>query len=87
MNDYLFQLAMVMNTSHENFYENLLNIVIYVMESQEINIDAMNISEIKEYIDVNIRLEFTEKEIGKAMQMGMSLSELRDSIENVENDD
>lgn len=72
MNDYLFQLAMVMNTSHENFYENLLNIVIYVMESQEINIDAMNISEIKEYIDVNIRLEFTEKEIGKAMQMGIT---------------
>ena len=31
MTDYLFQLAMVINTSHENFHENLLNIIIYVM--------------------------------------------------------
>ena len=31
MNDYLFQLAMVINTSYENFHDNLLNIIIYVI--------------------------------------------------------
>ena len=63
MNDYLFQLAMVINTSYENFHDNLLNIIIYVMSSQESDVDAMSISAIAGCIDKNVRLEFTEKEI------------------------
>lgn len=72
MNDYLFQLAMVINTSYENFHDNLLNIIIYVMSSQESDVDAMSISAIAGCIDKNVRLEFTEKEITKAMRLGLA---------------
>lgn len=84
MNNYLFQLAMVINTSHENFYENLLNIIIYVMSSQEKSDDAMKISEIQCCIEKNIRLEFTEKEIYKAVQMGMKKGLIFDSPDSVD---
>lgn len=71
MNDYLFQLAMVINTSHENFYENLLNIIIYVMYTIEREEDAVSFYEVAADIEEKIKLEFTEKEIRKAIRRGI----------------
>ncbi len=71
MNDYLFQLAMVINTSHDNFYENLMNIVIYILGCDVENVVSLGIQEIVNDIEKKIKLEFTEKEINKAIKRGI----------------
>lgn len=71
MNDYLFQLAMVINTSHDNFYENLMNIVIYILGCDVENVVSSSIQEIVNDIEKKIKLEFTEKEINKAIKRGI----------------
>lgn len=71
MNDYLFQVAMVINTSHDNFYDNLMNIVIYVLGCDVEEAIALSVQDIMQNIENKIKLEFTEKEIQKAIIKGM----------------
>ena len=71
MNDYLFQVAMVINTSHDNFYDNLMNIVIYILGYDLEKVIALSAQEIMQDIENKIKLEFTEKEIQKAIIKGM----------------
>lgn len=71
MNDYLFQVAMVINTSHDNFYDNLMNIVIYILGCDMKKVIALSVQEIMQNIENKIKLEFTEKEIQKAIIKGM----------------
>lgn len=55
MNDYLFQVAMVINTSHDNFYDNLMNIVIYVLGYDTKNTIALSVQDIMQDIENKIK--------------------------------
>lgn len=83
MNDYLFQLAMVINTSHDNFYENLMNIVIYILGYDVDNVVSLCIQEIANDIEKKIKLEFTEKEINKAIKRGIQKGYIIESSDEV----
>lgn len=83
MNDYLFQLAMVINTSHDNFYENLMNIVIYILGYDVDNVVSLCIQEIANDIEKKIKLEFTEKEINKAIKRGIQKDYIIESSDEV----
>lgn len=82
MNDYLFQLAMVINTSHDNFFENLMNIVIYILGCDK-NVVSLGIQEIANDIEKKIKLEFTEKEINKAIKRGIQKDYIIENLDEI----
>ena len=66
MNEYLFRLALVVNTSHSKFIDNLTNIIIYALYVSNIENKEIHICELKNTIEELSGLEFTEKEINQA---------------------
>ena len=72
VNDYLFRLALVVNTSHSRFNDNLTSIIIYILYSQKEQTPVMNANEIAKAIHVSLDLEFTPKEIERCMRENSS---------------
>ncbi len=71
VNNYLFRLALVVNTSHAKFYDNLANIIVYVLYVDDKT--ELTVGEITQQILEKLSLEFTEKEILAAIQGTPSL--------------
>ena len=67
MNEYLFRLSLVVNTSHSKFIDNLTNIIIYVLYVLNLENKEIHICELKNTIEELSGLEFTEKEIKQAL--------------------
>ena len=65
VNEYLFRLALVVNTSHSKFIDNLTNIIIYVLYVLNLENKEIHICELKNTIEELSGLEFTEKEIDR----------------------
>ena len=73
MNDYLFRLALVVNTSHSKFNDNLASIVVYILFMDRESSALMSVSEIQAGIRRNLGLEFTTKEISQCITENSSL--------------
>lgn len=67
VNEYLFRLALVVNTSHSKFIDNLTNIIVYVLYVSNLENKEIHICELKNTIEELSGLEFTEKEINQAL--------------------
>ena len=67
MNEYLFRLALVVNTSHSKFIDNLTNIIVYALYVSNLEKKEIHICELKNTIEELSGLEFTEKEIKQAL--------------------
>ena len=73
MNEYLFRLALVINTSHSRFNDNLANIVVYILFMSRDSSALMSVSEIQTGIRKKLGLEFTTKEITQCIVENTSL--------------
>ena len=73
MNQDLLRLIMTMNTSHQDFTHNLLNVIKYVMFCSK---RALTPLEVRSEILERVGLEFTEQEIRRAISIGVQ----KDSI-------
>ena len=68
MNKYLLRLALVVNTSHSQFIDNLTNIIIYVLYTYNSEGKWVEIKDLPKAIEEVSGLEFTEKEIQQAIK-------------------
>lgn len=68
MNKYLLRLALVVNTSHSQFIDNLTNIIIYVLYTYNSEGKRVKIKDLPKAIEEVSGLEFTEKEIQQAIK-------------------
>lgn len=68
MNEYLLRLALVVNTSHSKFIDNLTNIIVYVLYTYNSEGKQVKLKELPEAIEKLSGLEFTEKEIQQAIK-------------------
>ena len=67
MNQDLLRLIMIMNTSHQDFTHNLLNVIKYVMFCSK---RSLSLSDVRCGILEKVGLEFTEQEIRRAISIG-----------------
>lgn len=68
MNEYLLKLALVVNTSHSKFIDNLTNIIIYVLYTYNSEGKQIKIEDLPKAIEKISGLEFTIKEIQQAIE-------------------
>ncbi len=68
MNEYLLKLALVVNTSHSKFIDNLTNIIIYVLYTYNSEGKQIKIEDLPKAIEKISGLEFTIKEIQQAIK-------------------
>lgn len=68
MNEYLLKLALVVNTSHSKFIDNLTNIIIYVLYTHNSEGKQIKIEDLPKAIEKISGLEFTIKEIQQAIE-------------------
>lgn len=68
MNEYLLKLALVVNTSHSKFIDNLTNIIIYVLYIYNSEGKQIKIEDLPKAIEKISGLEFTIKEIQQAIK-------------------
>lgn len=66
MNEYLFRMALVVNTNHDSFIKNLSNIVIYVLYNEG-SPKQYDLDQLREAIKSKVYLEFTPEEIKNAI--------------------
>lgn len=68
MNEYLLRLALVVNTSHSKFIDNLTNIIVYVLYTYNSEGKQIKLEDLPKIIEEVSGLEFTEKEIQQAIK-------------------
>lgn len=68
MNEYLLRLALVVNTSHSKFVDNLTNIIVYVLYTYNSEGKQIKLENLSKAIEEVSGLEFTEKEIQQAIK-------------------
>ena len=68
MNEYLLRLALVVNTSHSRFIDNLTNIIVYVLYTCKSEGKKVKVDDLPKAIETLLGLEFTEKEIKQAIK-------------------
>lgn len=68
MNEYLLRLALVVNTSHSKFIDNLTNIIVYVVYYYNSKEKQTRLSDLPDLIEEMSGLEFTEKEINEVLE-------------------
>ena len=68
MDEYLLRLALVVNTSHSKFIDNLTNIIIYVLYTCNSEKKQIKIEDLPKAIEEVSGLEFTIKEIQQAIK-------------------
>ena len=68
MNEYLLKLALVVNTNHSKFIDNLTNIIIYVLYTYNSEGKQIKIEDLPKAIEKISGLEFTIKEIQQAIE-------------------
>ena len=68
MNEYLLKLALVVNTSHSKFIDNLTNIIIYVLYTYNSEGKQIKIEDLPKAIEKISGLEFTIKEIKRYIE-------------------
>lgn len=71
INEYLFRLALVVNTSHSKFYDNLTNIIIYILYVEQ-SAD-LSVNEIVLFAQEKLGLEFASKEVLAATRQNQQL--------------
>ena len=81
MNEYLLKLALVVNTSHSKFIDNLTNIIIYVLYTYNSERKQIKIDDLPKAIEEVSGLEFTIKEIQQAIkEQGEFFCETREKV-------
>ena len=73
VNDYLFRLALVINTSHSKFNDNLASIIIYILYMNRDIQPSMSIDGLEQGIREYLGLEFTTKEILQSIKADSNL--------------
>lgn len=68
MSEYLLRLALVVNTSHSKFIDNLTNIIVYVLYTYNFDGKQIKLEDLPKAIEEVSGLEFTEKEIQQAIK-------------------
>ena len=68
MKEYILKLALVVNTSHSKFIDNLTTIIIYVLYTYNLEGKQVKLEDLPNAIEKLAGLEFTEKEIRQAIK-------------------